>query len=109
MSCVMTFVHVLRVSFKNAFFKVSERSGTMTEIAVLDEGGNKIRMLDFGEYRSSSFGRSQEYVVDVHKKLPSFTFRDGDVLQVSYPKSGRSDFIFVHSSTLMRTLLKLLA
>lgn len=60
----------------------------MTEIKVPDEGGDLMTMIDFGEYRSSLFGRTVEYIKEVNQKLPDFQFRDGDVLLSSYPKAG---------------------
>lgn len=60
----------------------------MTEIRVPDEGGDLITMIDFGDYRSSLFGRTIDYIRDVNQHLPDFQFRDGDVLLCSYPKAG---------------------
>lgn len=61
----------------------------MTEIKVKDEGGDEMTMIDFGEFRSSLFGRSVEYIRDVNCRLKDFKFRDNDVLLCSYPKAGK--------------------
>ncbi|XP_045172386.2 amine sulfotransferase-like [Mercenaria mercenaria] len=60
----------------------------MTEIKVKDEGGDAMTMIDFGEFRSSLFGRTVEYIRDVNTHLKDFKFKDGDVLLCSYPKAG---------------------
>ena len=60
----------------------------MTEIEVKDEGGDVIKMIDFGDYRSSKFGHTTEHIVEVHRKLPEFEFRDEDIVICCYPKSG---------------------
>ncbi|XP_052222287.1 sulfotransferase 1A2-like [Dreissena polymorpha] len=60
----------------------------MTETKVLDAGGDPITMIDFGDFRSSLFGHTVEYIRKVNQDLPAFEFLDGDVLLVSYPKAG---------------------
>lgn len=61
----------------------------MTEIQVVDEGGASFKLLDFGTFRSSLFGRTPEEIADIRQKLPTFQFRDGDVLLLGYPKAGK--------------------
>ena len=61
----------------------------MTEIKVKDEAGVPITMIDFGQYRSSLFGRTVEYIRQVNEQLPNFQFKNGDVLLCSYPKAGQ--------------------
>lgn len=60
----------------------------MAEIRIKDEGGEEITMIDFGEFRSSTFGRTVEEIVDINRRLPELKFKDGDVLICSYPKAG---------------------
>lgn len=60
----------------------------MTEVFIQDEGGDSIRLIDFGDYRSSFYGRDLPEIVEIQRKLPDFTFRDDDILVVSYPKTG---------------------
>ncbi|XP_060570395.1 amine sulfotransferase-like [Ruditapes philippinarum] len=60
----------------------------MTEVKVKDEGGDTLTMIDFGDFRSSLFGRTIEYIRDVNKHLNDFQFKDDDVLLCSYPKAG---------------------
>ncbi|KAL4225544.1 sulfotransferase [Mactra antiquata] len=60
----------------------------MTEIQVADAGGDEMTMVDFGEFRSSLFGRDVNYIRDLNYHLKDFKFMDGDILLCSYPKSG---------------------
>ncbi|WAR03593.1 ST1E1-like protein [Mya arenaria] len=61
---------------------------TMSVMSISDVGGDHFNIVDFGEFKSSLFGKSLECIKELNAKLPDFKFRDGDILLASYPKTG---------------------
>ena len=60
----------------------------MTEIRIKDEGGDAMTLIDFGDFRSSFYGKSLTEIAEIQRRLPTLTFHDGDILIASYQKTG---------------------